>query len=70
MTPKHFLLAASLTTFTVMSASAQSPDWENQNIVRINKEAPHCVKMPFPTKEGALKKQLKDQIVKESIRVA
>lgn len=38
-------------------ATAASPDWENQHVFRINKEAPHCVKMPFPSKEGALTKQ-------------
>ncbi|MEN8785291.1 MAG: glycoside hydrolase family 2 TIM barrel-domain containing protein [Akkermansiaceae bacterium] len=34
-----------------------TPDWENQSIFRINKVPAHAIKMPFPTKEGALKKQ-------------
>jgi len=38
------------------SAIAQQPDWENQAVFRINKEAPHATSMPFPTKEGALSK--------------
>jgi len=52
-----------LALFTYLTAAATSitaiaaPDWENQAVFRINKEAPHCVKMPFPTKEGAMKKQ-------------
>ena len=35
------------------SALAQQPDWENQAVFRINKEAPHATSMPFPTKDGA-----------------
>ncbi len=38
------------------SALAQQPDWENQAVFRINKEAPHATSMPFPTKEGAVSK--------------
>ena len=30
------------------------PDWENEKIFRINKEAPRATKMPFPSKESAL----------------
>jgi len=50
---KLALFTCLATTATALSA----PDWENQAVFRINKEAPHCVKMPFPTKEGAIKKQ-------------
>ncbi len=38
------------------SAFAQQPEWENQAVFRINKEAPHATSMPFPTKEGAASK--------------
>ncbi len=40
----------------VSSALAQKPDWENQAVFRINKEAPHATSMPFPTKEEAMSK--------------
>jgi len=32
---------------------AQQPDWENQAVFRINKEAPRATSMPFPSKELA-----------------
>lgn len=51
---QHFLASMILVTSSVTLASIADPDWENQNIFRINKEAPHCVKMPFPTKAGAM----------------
>ena len=35
---------------------AQQPDWENQAVFRINKEAPRATSMPFPTKEDAASK--------------
>ena len=47
------LLLAATTTLL----AAQAPDWENEKIFRINKEAPHATKMPFPTREGALTKK-------------
>lgn len=53
---KLTLFTAIATTATTIVALA-APDWENQAIFRINKEAPHCVKMPFPTKKGAMSKQ-------------
>ncbi|BCX46502.1 beta-galactosidase [Haloferula helveola] len=34
-----------------------APDWENQNVFRINKEEPRAIAMPFPTREGALTKK-------------
>ena len=37
----------------VTTALAQQPDWENQAVFRINKEAPRATSMPFPTKEEA-----------------
>ncbi len=40
----------------VTAALAQTPDWENQAVFRINKEAPHATSMPFPTKEEAATK--------------
>ncbi len=47
------LLPALLVTTTL---SAQTPDWENQAVFRIHKEAPRATSMPFPTKELALSK--------------
>ena len=35
------------------SAAAQPPDWENQAVFRINKEAPRATSMPFPGKDAA-----------------
>ncbi|MES2474184.1 MAG: glycoside hydrolase family 2 TIM barrel-domain containing protein [Verrucomicrobiota bacterium] len=40
----------------VSTAFGQAPDWENQAVFRINKEAPRATSMPFPTKEAALSK--------------
>lgn len=56
MSYQSLSLAITLATSTAL-ADTQSPDWENQNVYRINKEAPHSVKMAFPTKEGAIDKQ-------------
>lgn len=39
------------------SALAQAPDWENQAVFRINKEAPRATSMPFPDRESALSKK-------------
>jgi beta-galactosidase len=32
---------------------AQPPDWENQAVFRVNKEAPRATSMPFPTQQDA-----------------
>lgn len=42
-----------ITLLLAASTLAQTPDWENQAVFRINKEAPHATSMPFPTAEGA-----------------
>ena len=39
------------------SSQAQAPDWENQAVFRINKEAARATAMPFPDREGALMKK-------------
>lgn len=39
------------------AAFSQSPDWENQAVFRINKEAPRATSMPFPDRESALSKK-------------
>jgi beta-galactosidase len=39
---------------------AQPPDWENQAVFRINKEAPRATSMPFPDRESALAKKRLD----------
>ena len=36
------------------AVSAAAPDWENEQVFRINKERPHAVKMPFPEVDEAL----------------
>jgi beta-galactosidase len=51
----HRLLPAALTALLPALASA-APDWENETVFRINKEAPRATAMPFPTREGALSK--------------
>lgn len=55
------LILALLATLTLLANSQQDqssrPDWENEKIFRINKEAPHATKMPFQTMEGALTKK-------------
>jgi len=40
------------------SASAQTPDWENPAVFRVNKEAPRATMMPFPSKDEAAKPRL------------
>ena len=39
---------------------AQPPDWENQAVFQIGKEAPRATSMPFPTKEEAISKPLQE----------
>lgn len=45
-----------ITLLIAASALAQTPDWENQAVFRINKEAPHATSMAFPTAEAATTK--------------
>ncbi|MBB5351593.1 beta-galactosidase [Haloferula luteola] len=48
-----------LTALTMLAAAASSvsaqtpPDWENKEVFRVHKEAPHAVKMPFPDARSA-----------------
>lgn len=51
---KNVLLPLFLTASLSLYAA---PDWENQNIFRINKEQPHVTKMPFDKRVDALSKQ-------------
>src|SRR5690606_29268098 len=39
------------------AAFAQTPDWEDHAVFRINKEAPRATSMPFPDRESALSKK-------------
>lgn len=55
MNPSRFLLLSCLAWTTL--AEAQSPDWENQAVFRINKEPARVAKMPFPDADGALGKR-------------
>lgn len=52
-------LPITLVTSALFTSSSEinAADWENQHVFRINKEAAHCVKMPFPDQQGALTKQ-------------
>lgn len=43
-----------LLALTILPLAAAQPDWENETVFRINKEAAHATKMPFPTRESAL----------------
>lgn len=55
MKPPALLL---LTSALLGSALAQSPDWENPAVFRVNKEAPRATMMPFPTQAEAAKPRL------------
>jgi beta-galactosidase len=56
-----------LTALLLTSAVfAQQPDWENQAVFRINKEAPRAVSMPFPTKEEATTKSRLNPMVPDA----
>lgn len=49
---------------TVLSSGVSSgaaPDWENQAIFRLGKEAPHATKMPFATAAAALEAERRDE---------
>ena len=47
-------LGAIVVTSSITLAKAV-PDWENQNIIGINKEAPHCTLMPYASEGKAVK---------------
>ena len=47
-------LAILLTALGATALTHAAPDWEDEKIFRINKEAPRAVSMPFPTEESAL----------------
>ena len=36
-----------------MASSAETEEWENPDIIGINKLSPHCTLMPFPSEETA-----------------
>jgi len=46
----------SIALFPLLAATAfaQPPDWENQAVFRIGKEAPRATSMPFPDRDSAL----------------
>ena len=58
MNPGNFFIFASafvcLTASNALAADGAPPDWENEQVFRINKERPHAVKMPFPEADEAL----------------
>lgn len=37
------------------SASAENAEWENQHVFQINREAPHCTRMPYADESQVLK---------------
>ena len=45
-----------LVPLVAVGLHAQAPDWENQAVFRINKEAPRATAMPFPDRAAALAK--------------
>lgn len=49
---RSVIIAALLFQRAVLAQPA--PDWENEAVFRVNKEAPRAVSMPFPSREGAL----------------
>jgi beta-galactosidase len=50
-----FLLLPALLALLPASLQANA-DWENETVFRINRDAPHAVKMPFPEASDALEK--------------
>lgn len=51
---KYPLLA--LVPLLAVALHAQTPDWENEAVFRLNKEAPRATTMPFPDRAAALAK--------------
>ncbi len=52
------MLLALLSGILIISPAAaaeKAPDWENQNVFGINKEAPHCTLIPYSSKKAAVK---------------
>jgi beta-galactosidase len=49
-------IVAILPLLAATAVHAQPPDWENQAVFRINKEAAHATTMPFPDRASALAK--------------
>jgi len=41
-------------SFSTTIATAQVPDWENPEMIGLNKEPPHCTLMPYPDTKTAL----------------
>ena len=57
-------LLAALTLSAHSQQNSARPDWENEKVFRINKEAPSATRMAFPTAEDALaKKRLESPFV-------
>ncbi|MFK7905858.1 MAG: hypothetical protein AB8B69_12065, partial [Chitinophagales bacterium] len=56
--PKHYNLLFFLITFLFcnmhQTTHAQTPDWENPEVVEINKEAPHATLFPYESRSKAL----------------
>jgi len=48
------LLLALATLLLTAAAQQELPDWENPQVVGINKEAPHATSLPFPDLQSAL----------------
>ncbi|GHC60774.1 glycoside hydrolase family 2 TIM barrel-domain containing protein [Roseibacillus persicicus] len=56
--PLTLLTALTLPAFSQNKADEKkSPDWENEKVFRINKEAPSATRMPFPSAADAVAKK-------------
>ena len=49
-----FSVIISATFFSAAIAAVYVPDWENPEMIGVNKEPPHCTLMPYPDAETAL----------------
>ena len=52
----NFPQSAALSLLICGLAVAETPDWQNPAVFRINKEAPRATSIPFPNREAALTK--------------
>jgi len=54
MNTKQFFISISILTIFITSLPAQQHDWENEQVIGINKEPAHSVYIPYATIEQAL----------------
>lgn len=51
---QKFLFTIPTLLFAMQAVRADSPDWENHEVLGVNKELPRATAMPFPDRDGAL----------------